>query len=106
MTSASVGHHTTINELLAAATKLDNLADEMERTGHQIGGAAGAASSLMPGFSMGVEAVAACGNMHKCIGDTVRDLRTQARQLRSAAAEYTEMDRRARAEVSMEPGGR
>jgi hypothetical protein len=95
------GTHATIGELLAAAAKLDRVADEIEQTGHQVGGAAAAATALMPGFTLGLQSVTTCGHLHQCIGDTVRDMRIQAQHLRDTAATYTESDRQAQAAVTV-----
>jgi hypothetical protein len=101
MASVNDSDRATVDDLLAAATKLDHLADEMEHTGQQVGGAAAAAASVMPGFSMAGASVATCGHLNSVIAENVRQIRAQADHLRTTAAHYTELDHDAQTQVTI-----
>jgi hypothetical protein len=101
MASETEGAHATAGDLLAAAAKLRNLADEMEKTGREVGGAATAAAAAMPGFRIAGASVATCGHLGSCIGDTVRQIREQADRLQASANHYTELDSAASRQVTV-----
>jgi hypothetical protein len=101
MAGETDGDHATMSELLDAATKLDHLADEMEQTGHTIGGAAAGAAAAMPGFSIASASMATCGHLNSSVAETVRQIREQANQLRRSAAEYSDLDSQAQKQVTI-----
>jgi hypothetical protein len=101
MTNPSMGTRATASDMLDAAAKLDHIADDLERTGHEVGGAATAAAAVNIGFRFASESVATCGHLNSCIADTVRRMREQAQQLRRTAAEYTELDHQAQTDVTV-----
>jgi len=101
MTSPSAGNRATLSDLLDAATKLDHLADEIEKTGHTIGGAAAAAAAANFGFSLSASSIATCGHLNSSIAHTVADLRNQSRQLRQTAATYTDLDSQSETDVTV-----
>jgi Excreted virulence factor EspC, type VII ESX diderm len=99
--SETEGSHVTAAELRAAAAKLRELANEMEKAGHAIGGAAAGAAAAMPGFAVVGASIATCGHLHSCVGDAVRKLREQADHLDETADRYTEHDRLASRQVTV-----
>ena len=101
MATETEGDRARLSELIDAATKLDHLANDMERTGHAIGGAAAGAAAAMHGFTIAPASVATCGHLNSCIADTVRQIREQAEHLRRSAAEYTELDSQAQTQVTL-----
>jgi uncharacterized protein YukE len=92
-----------IDDLLAAAAKLDKNANEMEATGREIGGSAAAALAANFGFKMAIESHATVGHLNTTIDDTVRDMRAHARELRATAATYQEQERLNRTQVAVSP---
>ena len=64
MASETEGSRVTAADLHAAASKLRGLANEMEKTGHTIGGAAAGASAAMPGFMVVGASIATCGHLN------------------------------------------
>jgi hypothetical protein len=101
MANETEGSRATAEDLLAAAAKLRSLADEMEKTGREVGGAATAAAAAMPGFTIAGASVATCGHLNSCIADTVREIREQADHLQRSAAHYTDLDSAASRQVTL-----
>jgi hypothetical protein len=93
-----------IDDLLAAAARLDKVANEMESTGTKIGGSAAAALAANFGFKMAIESHATVGHLNTTIAHTVRDMRAHARELRATAAKYQEQGRLDRIEVAVSAG--
>jgi len=96
-----MGTRATASDLLEAASKLDGIADEIEKTGHEVGAASTGAAAVNPGFRFAAESVATCNHLNSCIADTVRQMRDQARQFRQTANLYTELDRQAQTDVTV-----
>jgi hypothetical protein len=96
-----MGTRATADDLLDAAAKLDHIADDVERSGRDIGGAATGAAAVNAGFSFAAESVATCTHLNSCVADTARQLREQAQQLRQTASHYTELDQAAQTEVTV-----
>lgn len=101
MASETEGSHVTAADLRAAAKKLRELANEMESTGHTIGGAAAGMSAAMPGFMVVGASVATCGHLNSCVADGVRELREQADHLDETAERYDEHDKLAATQVTV-----
>jgi uncharacterized protein YukE len=94
----------TIDDLLAAAAKLDALANEMEHTGQKIGGSAAAALAANFGFKMAIESHATVAHLNTTIAHTVRDMRAHARELKTTAAKYQEQGRLDRIQMAVSTG--
>jgi hypothetical protein len=88
VTTLPLGNMVTIADLLAAAAKLDRLADEIEQAGKEIDGAAAAAAVANFGLRISAASTATCGQLNSCVGDTVRNMRGQAAEFRKTAATY------------------
>jgi hypothetical protein len=101
MASETEGSRVTAADLHAAASKLRGLANEMEKTGHTIGGAAAGASAAMPGFMVVGASIATCGHLNSCVGDMVREMREQADHLDQTADRYSEHDALASKQVTV-----
>ena len=101
MASETEGSHVTAADLRAAATKLRGLANELEKTGHTIGGAAAGATAAMPGFMVVGASIATCGHLNSCVADQVREIREQADHLDETANRYDEHDKLASTQVTL-----
>jgi hypothetical protein len=95
------GSHVTAADLHAAASKLRELANELEKTGHTIGGAAAGATAAMPGFMVVGASITTCAHLNSCVADQVREMREQASDLDETANRYTDHDTLASRQVSL-----
>ncbi|HZN77273.1 MAG TPA: type VII secretion target [Micromonosporaceae bacterium] len=73
-------------ELRAAAKKLDNVADELEREGRNV--ASAASGGGMSGFQLALAAVQTLGQLQSCNDMNVREIREMAQRLRTTADKY------------------
>ncbi len=100
VTSPNVSSKATVADMLAAATKLDSIADEMERTGQEVGAAAAAAVGVNIGLQTATESHAMCGTLGDSVSGNVKKIREQASQLRATAAEYEEKELQSQNQMS------
>ena len=95
------GSYATPSDMLDAARKLDDLANEVEQTRKEIGGAATSTALLIGGFTLGPKSITTCGQVGSCLDEMIKDMRRQAKNLRDTAAAYTELDRQAQTSVTV-----
>jgi hypothetical protein len=101
MANETDGSHVTPADLHAAAGKVRELANELEKAGHAIGGAAAGATAAMPGFMVVGASIATCGHLNSCVADQVRELREQADHLDETANRYTDHDTLASKKITL-----
>jgi len=99
--SETEGSRVTAADLRAAARKLRELANEMEKTGRTVGGAAAGMTEAMPGFMVVGASITTCGHLNSCVADMVREMREQADHLDETANRYDEHDKLAATQVTV-----